>query len=165
MATALAQIAEYFKRQENRSEALETANDVALERFQKFKPPKFNGEANEEMAERWMEAIEDIYTVLKYTEERKVDFGVFQLKGPAKAWWRIIDKKWEQEGTPRTWNSFLAEFKNKFIPLVTREKREEEFIYLKQGIMAVAQYEVAFTKLAKYAPDMVNTEAKRKRRF
>ena len=68
LATALAQIAEYFKRQENRSEALETANDVALERFQKFKPPKFNGEANEEMAERWMEAIEDIYTVLKYTE-------------------------------------------------------------------------------------------------
>ena len=31
--------------------------------------------------------------------------------------------------------------------------------------MAVAQYEVAFTKLAKYAPDMVNTEAKRKRWF
>ena len=33
LATALAQIAEYFKRQENRSETLETANDVGLERF------------------------------------------------------------------------------------------------------------------------------------
>ena len=117
------------------------------------------------MAERWIEAIKDIYAVLKYTEERKVNFGVFQLEGPAKAWWRLIDKKWGQEGTPRTWNSFVVEFKSKFISLVIREKKEEEFINLKQGTMTVDQYEITFTRLVKYALDMVNTEAKRKRRF
>ena len=31
--------------------------------------------------------------------------------------------------------------------------------------MIVAQYEMQFTKLSKYAPEMVNTEAKRNRRF
>ena len=43
LATALAQMVEFFKRQENRAEVLEIANDVALERFQKFNPPKFSG--------------------------------------------------------------------------------------------------------------------------
>ena len=31
--------------------------------------------------------------------------------------------------------------------------------------MTVAQYEMQFTKLSKYAPDMVNTEEKRNKRF
>ena len=46
-----------------------------------------------------------------------------------------------------------------------KKKREEDFISLKQRALTVAQYEVQFTKLAEYAPDMVNLEAKRKRHF
>ena len=36
LATALIQIAEYFKRQETRVEILEISEDVVLERFQKI---------------------------------------------------------------------------------------------------------------------------------
>ena len=94
LATALTQIAEYFKRQETRNEILETSQDIALEHFQKFGPPRFNEECGVEMAKKWIEAIEDIYKVLKYTDERKISFGEFQLEGPAKAWWRIVEEKW-----------------------------------------------------------------------
>ena len=45
------------------------------------------------------------------------------------------------------------------------DRKDEEFIGLRQGTLTVAQYEVQFTKLSKYAPEMVNTEEKRKRRF
>ncbi len=80
-----------MERQENRNErrepnTLEMSDDVALERFQKFHPSKFNGEVGEEEAERWMETMSDIYSALRYEEERKVKFGAFQLEGPARAW-------------------------------------------------------------------------------
>ena len=90
LATALAQMVEFFKRQENRAKVLEIANDVALKRFQKFNLPKFSGEANVKMVERWIKAMEDIYDALKYSDERRITFGKFQLEGPAKEWWRVI---------------------------------------------------------------------------
>ena len=38
-------------------------------------------------------------------------------------------------------------------------------MYLKQRAMTVTQYELQFIWLSKYAPEMVNTESKRRRRF
>ena len=165
LVMTLTQIAEYFKRQEARAETLEISEDVALERFQKFGPPRFNGEGGEEIAEKWIEGMEDIYKVLRYQDERKISFGEFQLEGLAKAWWRVVEERWEQEGKQRTWNAFLEEFRKKFIPLIIRERKEEEFIYLKQRTLTVTQYEIQFTKLSRYAPEMVNTDKKRKQRF
>ena len=66
---------------------------------------------------------------------------------------------------PRTWATFLMKFRKNFIPEVIKENREEEFMSLKQKSMTVAQYELQFTRLSKYAPEMVNTEVKRRRRF
>ena len=58
----LARMANYFERQEerqnegrgneNRVNTTMVPEDVTLERFQKFKPPRFNGEKDEETAER-----------------------------------------------------------------------------------------------------------------
>ncbi|KMZ11300.1 hypothetical protein BHUM_04587c [Candidatus Burkholderia humilis] len=103
--------------------------------------------------------------VLQYLEDRKVDFGIFQLEGIAKDWWRIIEQKWEQIGTPRTWDNFISVFRNKFIPEVVKERKQEEFIYLRQRTMTVAQYEKKFNRLSKYAPDLVDTDIKRNKRF
>ena len=80
-----------------------------------------------------MEALEDIYKTLEYTDDYKVKFAGFQLEGAAKSWWTIVEQKWELESTPRTWKKFLEEFKSKFIPLLEQEKKEEEFINLKKG--------------------------------
>ena len=130
LVMTLTQIAEYFKRQETRAENLEISEDVALERFQKFGPPRFNGEGGEEIAEKWIEGMEDIYKVLKYQDERKISFGEFQLEGLAKAWWRVVEERWEQEGKQRTWNAFLEEFKKRFFSLIIREINVYDFICL-----------------------------------
>ena len=61
--------------------------------------------------------------------------------------------------------AFLVEFRKNFIPAVVQEQREEEFMNLKQRSLTVAQYEMQFTKLSKYTPEMVNTDTKRKKRF
>ena len=46
-----------------------------------------------------------------------------------------------------------------------QEKREDDFIRLRQGAFSVAEYETQFTKLSRFAPDLVLTEQKWIRRF
>ncbi|XP_071921742.1 uncharacterized protein [Coffea arabica] len=46
-----------------------------------------------------------------------------------------------------------------------KEKREDDFIRCKQGAMSVAEYEIQFTKLSRFAPELIATEQRRVRRF
>ena len=69
LQSTLTRMASYFERQEGRindrgRDSMEVSNDVALERFHKFRPPKFSGAGGEESAERWIDAMNDIYKVL-----------------------------------------------------------------------------------------------------
>ncbi|XP_027178078.1 uncharacterized protein LOC113777243 [Coffea eugenioides] len=107
----------------------------------------------------------DIFAALRYSEERQVTFTVFQLEGAARSWWNIIRTKWEREQTPRTWTSFVREFNAKFFPPLVQEKKEDEFIRLRQGTQSVAEYESQFTRLSKFAPELILTEQRRARRF
>ncbi|XP_027118577.2 uncharacterized protein [Coffea arabica] len=149
----------------NQQRDLEVGEDRALERFQKFAPPKFLGGPEPEVAENWFERMEDIFAALHYSEERQVTFAVFQLEGAARSWWNVVRAKWEREQTPRTWLNFTREFNEKFLPPLIQEKREDEFIKLRQGTSSVAEYETQFTRLSKFAPELVVSEQKRIRRF
>ena len=57
--------------------------DRALERFQKFAPPKFIGGPNPDLAEGWLDRMLDIFTALGYSEERQISFAIFQFDGAA----------------------------------------------------------------------------------
>ncbi|CAH2812189.1 MAG: hypothetical protein CBHOC_5373, partial [uncultured Caballeronia sp.] len=139
--------------------------DRALERFQKFNPPTFLGGSDPEVAEMWLERISDIFATLDYTEDRQIAFASFQFEGPARAWWNMVRTRWEVEMIPRTWLRFLREFNAKYIPPIVQERREEAFMRCRQGAQSVAEYETQFTKLARYAPDLIGTEQRRIRKF
>ncbi|XP_027155484.1 uncharacterized protein LOC113755776, partial [Coffea eugenioides] len=135
--------------------------DQALERFQKFFPPKFLGGPDPEATERWLESMINIFATLNYTEDRQVHFAVFQFEGPARAWWNVIRAKWEREGTAWTWLNFVREFNEKYLPPIVQEKRENDFIKFRQGILSVSEYETQFTKLSKFAPELISAEQRR----
>ena len=141
------------------------SEDRALERFQKFSPPKFIGGPDPDVAEKWLEKMVDIFAALHYPDERQVTFAVFQLEGAARSWWNVIRQKWEREQTPRTWVNFIREFNAKFFPPLVQERKEDEFIRLRQGAQTVAEYESQFTRLSKFAPELIMTEQRRIRRF
>mgnify|MGYP004705640451 CR=1 FL=1 len=79
--------------------------------------------------------------------------------------WEMIRGKGERAQVPVTWKNFIREFHDKFLPLLIQEKREDKVIKLRQGTFSVAEYEGKFTKLSKYAPELVINERKRIRRF
>ncbi|XP_027155386.1 uncharacterized protein LOC113755620, partial [Coffea eugenioides] len=135
--------------------------DRALERFQKFSPPKFLGGSDPEGAERWLETMINIFAALNYTEDRQVHFAVIQFEEPARAWWNVIQAKWEREGTVWTWLNFVWEFNEKYLPPIVQEKREDDFIKLRQGPLSVSEYENQFTKLSKFAPELISTEQRK----
>ena len=95
-----------------------------------------------------------------------MNFASFQFEGAAaRSWWNIVRAKWKREQTPWNWINFEREFNVKFILPIIQEKRKDDFIKLKQGLLSVAEYEERFTKLFKFNPELVITERKRIRRF
>ena len=76
--------------------------DRALERFQRFQPPKFLGGPSPDVAESWMDRMLDIFAALGYTEEWKIAFAVFQFEEVVRNWWNVIRAKWEREQIPWT---------------------------------------------------------------
>ncbi|XP_071932106.1 uncharacterized protein [Coffea arabica] len=107
----------------------------------------------------------DIFAALHYPDEQQVTFAVFQLEGAVRSWWNVIRQKWEREQTPRTWVNFIREFNAKFFPPLVQERKEDEFIRLRQGAQTVAEYESQFTRLSKFAPELILTEQRRIWRF
>ncbi|XP_027150293.1 UDP-glycosyltransferase 71E1-like [Coffea eugenioides] len=55
----------------NQPQNPEIGENRALERFQKFIPPKFLGRSNPDVAEQWFEAMINIFAALNYTEQRQ----------------------------------------------------------------------------------------------
>jgi hypothetical protein len=140
------------------------SEDEALERFLKLQPSIFIGGAEQDhKAEAWLESLEDIFKTLQYSEERMIKFATFRLRGPARDWWIRVQEAWKQNGVEWSWNTFVLVFKAEFIPQWVVEKREDEFLNLKQGGMSVAQYAAEFNRLSKYCPRLVDTEQNRTR--
>ncbi|XP_075500058.1 uncharacterized protein LOC142538629 [Primulina tabacum] len=128
------------------------ANDRALERFLRFKPPKFEGKPDAYQAESWLSKINKIFSILNYSEEQKVNFSTYLFEEASHNWWHTVEHRWTKNHTPKTWENFLQEFKDKYITQVILNTREREFMDLVQGDMTVAQYEAEFHRLIHYAP-------------
>ncbi|XP_027156973.1 uncharacterized protein LOC113780155 [Coffea eugenioides] len=73
------------------------------------------------------------------------------------------------EGEDRALERFQKFAHPKFIgglnPDLAEERREDDFIRLRQGASSVVEYETQFTKLSRFASELVLTEQKRIRRF
>ena len=59
----------------------------------------------------------------------------------------------------------MREFNEKYLLLIVQEKKEDDFIKFRQRTVSVAEYETQFTKLSKFAPELIATEQRRVRRF
>ncbi|XP_012833825.1 PREDICTED: uncharacterized protein LOC105954689 [Erythranthe guttata] len=139
--------------------------DQRFERFLRFRPPKFVGEPDDRKAENWLNELEKIFEVTNYSDSQKVSYAAFQLEETARHWWRVVNQKWAQNNTARTWANFVQEFNEKFIPKVVKNARERDFMNLTQGTMTVAQYEARFNYLIRYAPHYMNDETRKVRKF
>ncbi|XP_028064789.1 uncharacterized protein LOC114267907 [Camellia sinensis] len=131
------------------------------QKFNKMKPPTFLGGIEPLKTETWMLEIEKLFEVFPCTETQNVLLATYMLKDEAQRWWILIR---DNNGT-LTWDQFREIFNEKYFPQCFQDRKVSEFQELKQGNMSIVEYEAKFTKLALFAPYMVDTDYKKARKF
>jgi len=87
----------------------------------------------------------------------------YQLESNAKYWWRASRDTIFPSGTIINWDEFVKAFNRKHFSDHARDKKILKFVQLEQKELTVAQYEVKFSKLSRYAPRLVEDREKAKR--
>ncbi|CAM0954182.1 unnamed protein product [Alopecurus aequalis] len=132
--------------------------------FQKLKPPTFLGTSNPLEAEDWIVAMEKAFDAMDCTDNERVSFATYMLQSSAFEWWDAHRKCYEQ-GLQITWKLFKEAFYQKYFPESVKRIKEKEFLELKQGHESVSDYEIEFSRLARFAPAFVQTDSSKARRF
>src|SRR3954466_7804024 len=138
------------------------AHDM-LTRFLKLRPARFSGTTDPMVANDWLRSVNKDLVTVGCTDEEKVRFASHLLEGPAATWWDNFQITTPLEDV--TWAIFEDGFLTAHISSGVMSLKNKEFHNLKQRHRSVAEYIEEFNNLARYAPDEVDTDAKRKEKF
>jgi hypothetical protein len=131
--------------------------------FMRGHPPVFAHFADPMDAEDWLRTVErELHTA--QCNDREVLYGPRQLRGATQSWW---ESYLATHANPEaiTWEEFRDNFCRYHVPEGLMIVRKEEFLALKQGHLSVSEYRDKFLQLSHYAPEDVNTDAKKQYHF
>ncbi|GKV38840.1 hypothetical protein SLEP1_g46705 [Rubroshorea leprosula] len=122
-------------------------------------PPSFKGVPDPDVAESWVKKLEKMFKLLKCTDGQKVELAVFTLEGEDDDWWTAAQDGFSKRGKEVTWDKFVQAFYRKYFSTVVLERKELEFMNLKQDDMTVDEYQAKFSSLIKnkVVPQMLKT--------
>ncbi|XP_063948080.1 uncharacterized protein LOC135152176 [Daucus carota subsp. sativus] len=132
---------------------------TTFKNFQAVKLPEFRGTQDPVEAQSWLKEIEKAIV----TDEKKVEYASYVLKGEANYLWESARAL--EEGEVIAWDRFKKIFLDKYFPRYMQTQIELKFFELKQEGMTVGEYEKKFTELARFIGDYVDTDEKRAKRF
>ena len=135
-----------------------------FDRMNAMKPKYYSGKADPVEYEGWIRNMEKIFDAVQCPEKYKVNFAAYYLEGAADSWWSTV-KESHKADADFNWDKFKTATREQFYPNFLRRQKENEFLYLKQGRMSVAEYAEKFMELSRFAPHLVATEQARKERF
>lgn len=127
--------------------------------------PEYHGSIVEECPMEFIDEAYRIVAIMGVPQEKKADFGAYQLNGVANIW----DEQWVEErgeeASPIAWEEFKGAFLDRFFSLELRKDKGQELINLKQCNVSVREYFLKFIKLSKYTPFMIANPRARMSKF
>ena len=108
--------------------------------------------------------MESKFELITCTETQKTLFAAHQLRGAAASWWATF-LAMQPAGHQVPWTEFAAAFRAHHIPSSIMKIKLREFMALRQGSRSVREYVQVFNELARYAPNHVDTDAKKRECF
>jgi hypothetical protein len=132
--------------------------------FMRGHPPTFAHSSDPVDAEDWLRTVERELHIAQCDDREKVLYGPRLLRGAAQSWWESYLATHANPDTI-TWEEFRGSFRQYHVPAGLMTVKKEEFLALKQGSSSVSEYRDRFLQLSRYAPEDVNTDAKRQYRF
>lgn len=136
-----------------------------IKQFQNMNPPTFKGASEPILAEGWIKRLEKMFKILKCADRQKVELATFMLEGEADDWWTGVQDGFIRREVQVTWDLFVKAFYQRYFSEAVQEKKEQEFLNLKQGDLSVDEYQAQFNALSRFAPHIVSDESKKARRF
>ncbi|KAK1669403.1 hypothetical protein QYE76_057562 [Lolium multiflorum] len=135
-----------------------------LTRFLRLNPPTFSSSPEPIVADDWLRTINKKLDTIQAHGEEKVRFAAHQLEGPAAEWWDNYQITYP-DITAITWDQFQTAFRTAHVASGIIALKRREFRDLRQGSRSLSDYAELFNKLARYAPEDVNTDRKRQEEF
>ena len=128
-----------------------------------LQPPVFFSSTEPIVADDWLRRIGRELTTTGCTDAEKVCFASHQLDGPATSWWENYTVTYPIAMVTR--DQFQQAFRTAHVSTGAMNLKKREFCNLRQGNYTVAQYVDEFSKLSRYAPDDVATDAAKQEKF
>ncbi|MBM1124187.1 retrotransposon gag domain-containing protein, partial [Klebsiella pneumoniae] len=154
-----------FNRMARRTDPEETRATAAQRQFKAMDPPTYKADGEPIEAEQWLTRVEKIFKAIRLRDDAlRIETATFYLHGEAGEWWKTYEETNEEE-EDLSWEDFKEVFLDEFFPDTLRERKREEFANLTQQNLTVEQYQRDFTKLSRYAPDMISSEKRKIRKF
>jgi hypothetical protein len=114
-------------------------------------------------AKDWLRTVERELHTAQCDDKEKVLYGPRLLRGAAQSWC-VSYLATHANPDAITWEEFRDSFRQYHVRAGLMIVKEE-FLALKQGPMYVSEYQDKFLQLSRYAPEDVNTDAKRQYHF
>jgi hypothetical protein len=132
--------------------------------FMRGHPQVFAHSADPMDAEDWLHTVERELHTAQCDDREKVLYGPRLLRRAAQSSWESYLATHANPDTI-TWEEFRDNFHQYHVLAGMMTMKKEEFLALKQGPMSVSEYRDRFLQLSRYAPEDINTDAKRQYRF
>ena len=115
------------------------------------------------MVENWLERTQRMLVQMHCTAEEKLECATSLLQDEAYQWWVSVTRTAPLETV--SWRFFLDEFKKHYVSRIYLNNMRREFHNLKQRQSSVTEYLREFTRLSKYALEMLVSEEEKCRKF
>jgi hypothetical protein len=123
-------------------------------------PPVFSKSTNLLEVDSWLHTFEAKFSLLLYSDMRKMLFVAQELRGSATAWWATFTTTLP-DGYQVSWAEFHEAFRGHHIPNNVMYRKQQEFLDHKQGSSTVYEYCKRFIYLVHYGAHHINTDAKK----
>jgi len=115
----------------------------------KFEPPEFEGNLNPDAFLEWVQAIERIFEIKEYSDEKSFKVAILKLKRYASLWYENVKRQRAREGKARikTWSKLKRLMTKRFLPDNYKRDLYLKVSSLNQGRLNVEEYIREFEQL------------------
>ncbi|KZV52106.1 hypothetical protein F511_23978 [Dorcoceras hygrometricum] len=83
---------------------------------QRMNPPTFTGVEAGLLTEGWLEHMEELFDAVEYSQERRLNLAVLQLREHAQRWWKGTSRVMRETRVVISWERFYVAFRQEYTP-------------------------------------------------
>ncbi|XP_076960899.1 uncharacterized protein LOC143637385 [Bidens hawaiensis] len=135
---------------------MKTKKGCSYKTYQTFKPKNFDGSDGIIAALGWLEEMEAINVISKFSKEEAIQYSSKSFKGEALQWWNtLIQAKGRLNMYKLSWGEFKDLVIRKFCPMNEKNEIQIKFLNYKVVGTNLKDYNTKFLEYCRIVPHLV----------